>query len=725
MTALDRPWVRRAAPVVGPVLAILALQFVFFRGGEALGRIYMTGIVFGLLNALVAIGLALVFRANRILSFAQADLGTAPTVLAIGIVSFSGWSWYLALVAGLSAAVVLGAVVEFVIIRRFFRSPRLILTVATIGVAQFLAIGSLLLPQLWDRDLTSQKINPPFELSFTVGRINYGAGEALALVVAPLVIAAVAVFLRYTSVGIAIRASAERADRAGLLGIPVQRLQTLVWALAALLSFAGIFLRANILPLPLVSAASLSALLAPLAALMIGRMTHLPAVVGAAVALGVLEQGVVATSGGQSLTYPVLAGVILVALVVRRVGSARSEVDQVSSWQAAEEVRPVPAELRRVPEVVAVRWAGLALGLAVLWSLPQWLSVGDTTRASFVAVFALVTLSIVLLTGWAGQVSLGQMSFVGVGAAVGALATATWGWDLAAALVVAGIAGAGAAIVVGLPALRLRGMYLAVTTLAFSLATSSYLLSRKHFKWIPGRVEREPLLGAFDLSSEDAMYKLCMGTLVVSLVAVAGLRRSRVGRVLLAVRENERAAQAYSVNVTRVKLLAFALSGFFAAVAGCLMVHLSGAFDEFAYGPEDSVLVFTAAVVGGLGSMAGAILGSFYLRGTDWFLPSASGAGQTAGMVWDLLPTSVGVLLVLLMFPGGLGGLAYRLRDLWLRSVARRNAIVVPSLLADVQTDEDVLARVGSAETSTPETLTPAPAMASTTADGDRTGGPT
>lgn len=690
---------RKVLPVIGPAMAILAVQLLFFRGGDALSRVYVSGIVFGLLNALVAIGLALVYRANRILSFAQADLGTVPTVLAIGIITFSGWSWFIALGAGLVAAVVLGGIVEFVIIRRFFRSPRLILTVATIGIAQLLAVCSLLIPQLWDEDLVSSAIEPPFDAQFTVGKIIYGSGEILALVVAPLVMLGVALFLRYTSVGIAIRASAERADRAGLLGIPVQRLQTLVWALAALLSFVGIFLRANILPLPIVSAASLSLLLAPLAALMLGRMTNMPAIVVSAVALGILEQGVVAETGQVSLVFPVLAGVILVSLLVRKAGSTRADTDQVSSWSASEEVRPIPKELRRVPEVAAAKWGGLVLGIVALWALPSWLSVGDETRAGFVAIFAMITLSIVLLTGWAGQVSLGQMSFVGVGAAVGALATAEWGLDLSVALLVAGVAGSAVAVVIGLPALRLRGLYLAVTTLAFSLATSSYFLSRKHFSWIPANVEREPLFGVFDLSTEKAMYHLTVVCLLLALLAVAGLRRSRVGRVLLAVRENERGAQAYGVNLTRVKLQAFALSGFLAAVAGCLMVHLSGTFDEFAYGPDDSVLVFTAAVVGGLGSAAGAILGALYMRGTDWFLPQASGAGQTAALVWDLLPTSIGVLLVLLMFPSGLGGLAYRLRDLWLRSVARRNVIVVPSMVADVRTDADsVLSQAVAAE---------------------------
>lgn len=690
---------RRAAPVVGPAAAVLALQVVAFPGPA---RVYVSGLVFGLLASLVAVGLALVYRANRIISFAQADLGTVPTVLAIGIVSFSGWSWWWGLGAGLLASLLLGVVVEVVLVRRFFAAPRLILTVATIGIAQLLAVAALLTPRMWGEDLVTQRLEPPFDASFQVGEVFYGSGSILALVVAPIALVAVGVFLRATAVGTAIRASAERADRASMLGIPVRALHTLVWAVAALLSFTGVFLLTNVVPLPLVEGASLSVLFIPIAALVLGRADHLPAIVAAAVALGILQEGVVASTGGQGLTYPVLAGVVLVAMLVRRGVDARGgrvQAGAVSTWSATDEVRPVPRELRRVPEVAAARWGGLAVLAIVAVALPGWLGAGDLARASTVLVFCLIVLSLVVLTGWAGQVSLGQMSFVGVGAAVGALATVEWELDLAVGLVVAGIAGALVATLVGLPALRLRGIYLAVTTLAFSLATSNYLLVRRHQSWIPVTpVERRPVLGTFDVATERGMYLLCLVVLVLALLAVHGLRRSRTGRAMVAVRDNERGAAAFGISPARLTLGAFATSGFLAAVAGCLLVHLVGSFDEATYGTEDSVLVFTAAVVGGLGSLVGAVLGAVYLRGADWVLPSQAEAGETLGLLFDLLPTALGVLVVLLVFPGGLGGLVYRWRDVWLRSVGRREGIILPGLAGEPPPDDDVLGGALAAE---------------------------
>jgi branched-chain amino acid transport system permease protein len=149
---------------------------------------------------------------------------------------------------------------------------------------------------------------------------------------------------------------------------------------------------------------------------------------------------------------------------------------------------------------------------------------------------------------------------------------------------------------------------------------------------------------------------------------------------MVAVRDNERAAAAFGISPARVTLGAFAISGTLAGVAGCLMVHLVGSFDEATYDTEASVVVFTAAVVGGLGSLVGAPLGAGYLIGADWLLPGTSDVGQTLGMMFDLLPTAVGVLVVLLVLPGGLGGLAQRGRDGWLRSVARRHGLIVPGL---------------------------------------------
>jgi len=304
-----------------------------------------------------------------------------------------------------------------------------------------------------------------------------------------------------------------------------------------------------------------------------------------------------------------------------------------------------------------------------------------------------VILSLTVLTGWAGQVSLGQMGFVAIGAAFGAVVTDEWGWDLALALPVVGLAGAAVAVVVGLPALRLRGLYLAVTSLAFALATTRYLLNPQFFDWVPTRqIEARPLLGVWHYDSPTGVYQLALGTFGLLVLGVSGIRRSRTGRVLVALRENERAAAAYGVSIVRAKLTAFALSGFLAAVAGVLLVTQQGQFTLGLFPEEDNLVVFTAAVVGGLGSVTGAAIGALFLKGGEWFLQDS----------WQLFASSLGVLIVLLVLPGGLGGALFRARDLWLRWVARRHDVAVPSLIADAAQPTDAVSILGEASASSP-----------------------
>jgi branched-chain amino acid transport system permease protein len=675
---LDAPLARRAATLAGPAAAILAVQLVLYP--MPLG-VYLLGVVLGLLGALVAVGMALVYRANRILNFAQADLGFAPSVLAVNLIVYSGLTYLLAVAVGLVAALALGALIELAIIRRFFHASRLILTVATIGLAQLLTVGALLLPMIWDERPGSLQVDVPWSIRFDVSPVVFSGDDLLALIVAPLALLAVAAFLRFTSVGMAVRASAERADRASLLGIPVRRIQTLVWALAALLSFIGVFLRAGVVGLPSITVLGFGGLLFALAALMLGRLDDLPAVALAAVALGVLEQGVAWNNPRTpEVIYLVVAVIVVVTLALRRRSTARSEQGESSSWRTADEVRPIPVELRRVPEVRLVTWGAGALAVAVSALVPIWLGwvgggVDDLRKATGVAVFALVALSVIVLTGWAGQVSLGQMAFAGFGGAVGALAASEWGLDMAVVLLVSGVAGSLIAVIVGLPALRLRGLFLAVVTLAFALAASAYLLNPKYIDWIPKeRFDRPTLFGTIDLANDRPMYWVALSTLGLAMVAVQGIRRSRTGRVLLAQRENERAAQSYGINVVRAKLTAFALSGFLAALAGALLTMLQQQFSPLLFAPESNFVVFTSAVVGGLGSLAGAVLGALFLQGGAWYLRGS----------WQLLPSAAGVLIVLMVIPGGLAGLIYRWRDAWLRSVARRHDIVVPSMVADV-----------------------------------------
>ena len=693
---LGNPAVRRFGVVAGPAMLVVAVQLILFP--MPMG-IWLQGLTVGLLGALVAVGMALVYRANRIVNFAQGDLGILPVTLALLLVQSFAWSWFLGLAAGLAAAIVVGAITELAIIRRFTEAPRLILTVATIGLAQVLVVLAALLPgwlatlsgrEVGDVVATGERISFPFEMQFTIEPLVFRSDHVLAWVVAPVLLVAVAVFLRFTATGIAVRASAERPARAAMLGVPVGRLTTLVWVIAAVLSFAGLFLRAGISGLPVGSALGLNVLLLAFAALTLGRLVDLPAVAVSAIGLGILEQGVVWTdtldigpwsldTSRSVLVAPMLAVVIITGLLVRRVGSTRAEAEISMAGTGERDVRPVPRELRGLTEVRAVRAGVVAVVALAVLALPHLLGTAASLRASAVIVYATIALSVVVLTGWAGQVSLGQVGFVAIGGAVAAVATGEWGLDLSLALLVAGVVGGAVAVIVGLPALRLSGIYLGVVTLAFAMAVATWLVNPRYFSWIPsGRIERPPLLGRIDLSEPTPLYYLCLGGFAFAAFVAVGVRRSRTGRAMLAVRDNERNAAAFGIHPTRAKLTAFAISGFIAALAGGMLVHHQQVLSPALVAPEQNLAVFTAAVVGGLGSVVGAVLGAVFLQGGGWFLPDEL----------RLLATGAGVLIVLLVLPGGFAALVYRARDLWLRSVARRNRVVSPSLLADSDGDE-------------------------------------
>ena len=687
-----------------PLVVMLAIQRVFMPA--TIGVVF-NGALYGGRIALIALGIALVYRANRIVNFAQGDLGGVPAVLAVMLVIGWQWSYWLGFVVGLAAAALMGALVETLIIRRFTNAPRLVLTVATIGLAQLLTGCAFLLPRAFGEDFGS-KLPQPFGYSFTVGSgpaaTRFYSHDVLTMVVVPIAFLLLWWFLRGSTLGLAILGAAEKPDRAAGLGIPVKRLHTVVWALASVLAFLAMYLRAGVVGLPMGEALPVDFLVQALAAAVFGRFARLPTIAAAAIGIGILDQAVVFQDWYRPAhTHVVIFLVVMVGLLlVRRSGSGRVD-DDASSWQATQEVRPTPGELVRLPEIQLARallW--LVVGAFVL-TLPLWMSRSELGSATIVVLFGIVAASLVVLTGWGGQVSLGHMAFVGVGAAIGGTITEA-GWDLALAMLGAGAAGAVAAVVVGYPALRRRGLTLAVSTLAFALLTAEYLLDPVVFDWLPdSQIDTTTLFGSIPIEPTDtpeSVFYVAVATLLLALAMVSGVRRSRTGRVLIAIRENERAAQSFGINVIRTQLAAFALSGFLAAVAGSLYVHQQTGLSSDPYAPERSLQLFSMAVIGGLGSLPGAVLGATYVQGAEDFLPSE----------WKYLASGVGLLGMLMLFPSGFGGLIALGRDAWFRIVARRRGIVVPSLMGErVDTDQEAVVEAAQAVEEPPPSGAPPP----------------
>jgi branched-chain amino acid transport system permease protein len=648
-------WGGRTAPlarIVGPVGAVLVVQLVLFPMPFG---VWVEGAVFGLLGSLMAIGLALVYRLNKVVNFAQGDLGTAPATMSVGLIAFSGVNYFLGLACGLVFTVLLTLVVEVLVVRRFVRASRIVLTVVTIGLSELLVVVSLIIPRIWgETPIGGAVVNFPWHATLHLSPVILNQNDLVATVVSALALVAIALWFKRTDVGIAVRASGDRRDRAAMLGISVNRLQTLTWTVAGLLSFASVFFKASIVGLPLDPTFSLTALVTALAALALGGFSNLPVVAGSAIALGILEEGVAwDRPTDPNLVLAVVAAVVLASILLRQLVAGRSERESGSGWTLVGGVREMPAALKGLRFVRFGTPACTALALAAAFSTPLWLGPGTLIDLSSLVILAIVGCSIVVLTGWSGQVSLAQMSFALVGAAMGALALADWKVDLSLALLIAAAAGGAAAVIVAIPTLRLDGIFVAVTTLAFGLAASGYLFNPAEFSWIPSGFLSTTRLFGVPLGSESSVFAVCLGCLVIVLVALHGLRNSRSGRVLRALPSNERAAAAYGVRSARTKLTGFAISGAIAGVAGCLTLVLTQQFEPASYEVPVSLAVFTATAVGGLGSPLGAILGAALVEGSTIFLPPS----------WQVFPPAFGVLLVLLAFPSGLAGLWSVWRD--------------------------------------------------------------
>ncbi|HXW31686.1 MAG TPA: ATP-binding cassette domain-containing protein, partial [Acidimicrobiales bacterium] len=273
---------------------------------------------------------------------------------------------------------------------------------------------------------------------------------------------------------------------------------------------------------------------------------------------------------------------------------------------------------------------------------------------------------LVPLTGWAGQISLGQFALAGAGAATTGALLVHFDVDLFLALGASAVVGALVALVIGLPALRIPGTYLAAVTMAFAVPLSSYFLSQIYFPQIAETdVVRPELFGKVSLESPRVFYWLCLALLVVVLHLTRNLRNSRTGRAMVATRDNEMAAASFSISPLRMKLFAFAYAGALAAVAGGLYIVANRGLGFSGIDPELSIDVFLMVAIGGLGSTTGAVMGVVYVEAMEYLLPGYA----------QLLATGGGLLVLLLVVPGGLGQIVFDGRDRLLRWLARGRGI--------------------------------------------------
>ena len=430
--------------------------------------VVVEGAILGLNYGLLAMGLTLIYRSNRVINLAQGQLGVVAAVFMVKLYYDFRLFYLAALLIALALAAAAGAASEL-LLRRLVHRPRVLIMVATIGLAQVLYLFTVL-PFIRPKQLY-RPFPVPFHWTFRIGSFLFPPGDVLTLMVAPVVAVALGLFVRYSSWGLAMRAMSENTESARLSGVWVRRASTVAWTVAGVLSAVTAFLISPSQTCALTDVLSPGLLLLALLAALLGGMFSLPVAFVAGIGVGVVQEvldwNITNPSTATATIELILFGLLQAALLVRAVSlQSRTRGAERSSWTAG------TAAVRRVGDALRLRVGSAGVGVAVVVaaSFPLFVGVGRSFLMSQICIYGVIALSLTVLTGWAGQVSLGQFGLVAVGADVAAHLSKSV--PLLPLLALAGVITAAVSVIVGLTALRIRGLCLAVSRCSCRLPCS-------------------------------------------------------------------------------------------------------------------------------------------------------------------------------------------------------------------------------------------------------------
>ena len=611
--------------------------------------------------AYAAIGMAVVttYRGTGVINIAQGAMAMwaafvydelrrqGDLVLPVGRVDLGdGLATWPALAAGVAAAAVLGLLLHLVVFRPLRSAPPLAKVVASVGVAITLQALVVL------RFGTGRRAVPPAlpddpvrigALSFSRDRIWFAA-----------LVVAIAVMLwaygRFTRAGLATRAAAESERGAILLGYSPDRLAAATWVLSAVVGgTVAVFVSPSVGLEP----ASWTLMVVPgLACALLGRLTSVGVACAAGLALGAVESEITLLSArtwwpdwatvGVAESVPLLVIVAALFLLGPRLPARGSAT--------VDPLPPVPRPRVQAPVVGAL----VAAGVGALLLTEGSYRFGLITSM----IVALMALSLVVLTGLVGQISLAQAAFAG--SAGFALSKVGTGLPFPLPLLVAALAATALGLLVAVPALRVRGVQLAVVTLAAGVAIENFVFENPKLTPTTGNIIPDPRLLGLDLGvrrgAEVARWQfgiLVLLVLTLAALAVANLIRSGTGRALLAVRSNERAAASLGVDVAAAKLVAFGMSAFLAGLGGALIGYSRGQLSATSFGVSVSLTLLAFAYLGGITSVGGALVaGTLAPLGIGYVvLDRATDLGEHYLLVSGILLVATAVLN-----PGGIAG---------------------------------------------------------------------
>lgn len=662
------------------------------------------GVIRGMVYALIALGINLIYKGSRTLNLAQPFMGLFAAFIAWYFTGFGGiagaegteiagidnghwlvrWLRYptlvflfdlgsrprfvLAAIFALILIVRIGYRIEHNLMRPLERAPRLLTLVATIALAQgFLGISQILFERTQEQSSQLKRLPAllPESWSFATGPLTVTNADLQVLLAVPVLAAGAAAFFRFTRFGVAVRASAENREAAQLLGIPARKVASFTWMSAGFLAGLGALL---IIPQQgSLDAGSLGIglLIRGLAASLVGGLTSLPGAFAGGLIVGVTEFLI----RWQTLSpgWPELAffGLVILILIVRPGGIFGQRVRDEEQVALVPAIRDLPAKLRRHHMSGRVRATAVAVGVMLVSAAS--LATGSFTNFVLTRVieFGIIGVSLTVLIGYAGQISLGHLALAGVGAFAAGNMYDHGPIPFPLMIPLAVLTGMVVSLVIGLPALRIRGPYLAVVTLAFAVLSEELVFSNETIgRGTAGITVTAQDYGWLDLSSGTGrpLFFFAFAAFLLCAWVAYNFKQSRTGRGFFSLRENEKAAETFGVQLTRYRLLAFMLSGGMAALAGVIFGLRAGQVAALDFPTVSSLLLVAMVIIGGLGSITGSLLGAFLLFGAPTLLQDALGQAAWVPFVVTFA-SGIALIITIVHVRGGLAGLLYLPRD--------------------------------------------------------------
>jgi ABC-type branched-subunit amino acid transport system permease subunit len=595
-------------------------QYIFFL---------LLGLATGGIYSLLGTGLVLKYRSSGVVDFSHAAVAmfiayvyielhaygqlVFPWVVIPHAITLSSkpWGTLPALLVGLAYAALLGALLYVLVFRPLRNAPQLIRVSASVGIMIYLQAVAVLnfgsISVATNPILPSGSVHvlgiPPIPVSSL-----WLSGIAIALT------ATVAAIYRFTRFGLATRAAAENEQGAAVIGLSSDRIAGGNWIIASVLAgFAGIM----IAPLDQVAPSFATLFLVPVFGIaLVARFRSFAIATAAAFALAMLQSELailpsllpnLSTGWQQALPQAVPFVVVIVAMMALSRGiGARGEERAHRNPSLGYPQRPYLT-------TAAMFGAGL-IALALFHALL------DEALLYSIGIVC-VGLSVVVLTGYIGQISLAQMSLAAVSAILLTHLTVSVGIGFPFTLLIASLAAVPLGLVIGLPALRLRGVNLAVVTLAAASVVDVIFTDWTSFAGgLAGLKVPHPTLFGWNVGIQQGHHypRLIFGVVALAIVCLVGLmvarlRRSPAGRMMIAVRSNERAAAAAGIDVARAKLFAFALSAWIAGIGGCLLAYQGQIVSPTTFASGTSLALLAVVMVAGLGRIAGAVVAGVML----------------------------------------------------------------------------------------------------------------